>query len=116
MDKKPFYIDEIRPLINQFNNKEISIAKLNELLNEKAADFYGFAPAEPTEHGHETIKLKAIPGYDVSDHNPVRYIRSEYNLQIIKMKSLGINTQEQMFEQCVNALLYMVADLKKNRS
>ena len=36
------------------------------------------------------------------------YIDSEYEQQLDRMKKLGINTDAQLFEQCVNTLLYMV--------
>ncbi len=109
MDKKPFYIDEVRYLLNQYNSQQLSISKLCEKLNDKAAGFYGFGPAEPTGEGHETIKLKAIEGFDIPEWiAPVRYTRSEYDHQIKKMKKLGINTDSQFFEQCVNTLFFMI--------
>ena len=62
-----------------------------------------------TEYGHEIIELKsADPSLDLTDHNPIRYLRPEYDHQIEKMKSLGINVDSQLFEQCVNTLIWMV--------
>ena len=42
----------------------------------------------------------------VSDSLTIPYIKSEYDLQIQQMQKLGINTDSQLFEQCVNAALY----------
>ena len=40
----------------------------------------------------------------------VQYLKSEQDLQIERMKNLGINTDGQIFEQCVNTLLQIVED------
>ncbi len=62
-----------------------------------------------TKYGHEVIELKSSdPSVNLTDHNPVRYLRIEYDQQIEKMKKLGINVDSQLFEQCVNTLLWMV--------
>jgi hypothetical protein len=65
-----------------------------------------------TKYGHETIELivtdsEKYPKEKMEKHYPISYNRSEYDYQIQKMKKLGINVNEQTFEQCVNTLLYL---------
>ena len=41
-----------------------------------------------------------------------QYNKAEADLQIIKMKSLGIDTENQFFEQMVNHAIYMAGGMK----
>ena len=43
----------------------------------------------------------------------VPYLKVEKDYQLEKMEELGINTTCQMFEQCVNGVLYELKELKK---
>lgn len=38
--KKPFYVHNVRKVLNQLNKEEISFSKTVEILNEIASDFY----------------------------------------------------------------------------
>ncbi len=43
----------------------------------------------------------------------IPYIKIEKDLQIEKMKQLGINTNGQIFEQMVNTVIYMLEEQQK---
>ena len=57
------------------------------------------------------IEQLNIPVVGSSDmHEP--YLKVEKEHQLVEMEELGINTSCQMFEQCVNGVIYMLKELK----
>ena len=74
------------------------------------------APYITTFEHHQDIEESFIAGanWQMSQSGTIPYLKCEYDLQIEKMKQLGINTEAQLFEQCVNTLIYMVEQKDKS--
>lgn len=63
-----------------------------------------------TRYGHQTLPINCVPGTErllTEEDKAVGYLRGEYELQVEKMKAIGINVESMFFEQCVNTLLFM---------
>jgi hypothetical protein len=94
---------------DDFKNRRLGIIEgllLSKEILQKAA-----AASPQTKYGHLTKKPLVVPGYEQlvrEDNYSLTYLRTEYNHQIERMRALGINVEAQMFEQCVNTLLYML--------
>jgi len=61
------------------------------------------------EHLQKQLTLTSVGSSII--HVP--YLKVEKDHQLIKMEELGINTTCQMFEQCINGVLYELKELKR---
>lgn len=67
--------------------------------------------ATHTDRGHEIIELPCVPAYRhliTTKDWPLTYLRGEYEQQIVRLEALGICTNSQMFEQCINQVLFLL--------
>lgn len=101
--------------------------KHKEPMAELVRDYLGQKVIEPkdariaelearlTRYNHPTIRPNVVKGYEhmvTPDMHNVAYLRSEYEIQVDKMKGLGIPVEQCFFEQSVNAVIDMVERLE----
>lgn len=68
MSKRIFYIDEVRKLVNQLCNEEISMSRFTEILNEKAT---GLSALELYNSEKDSRCKKHGVVFDYINGNPV---------------------------------------------
>lgn len=64
-----------------------------------------------TKYGHNTVKPIVVKSYEhllTEDHYNIEYSYKIAHKQIFRIESLGVNVKSQLFEQCVNTILYQI--------
>jgi hypothetical protein len=93
-------------ITDELNRIEQSIERMKSigLINSPVVIYFKTPDGETMQ---QLIKSEII----FSDYS---YNKNEYDFAIKEMESLGINTESQTFEQCVNSLIYMLKAEIKN--